>query len=60
MTLRDLFPCLNDTKPKNQPLDEKVSDDEDGDDERGDNVLDGSFFFVSLYFTTTAHFITQS
>jgi len=40
MTLRDLFPCLNDSKPKNQPLDEKVSDDEDGDDERGDNVLD--------------------
>lgn len=50
MTLRDLFPCLNDTKPKNQPLDEKVSDDEDGDDERGDNVLDGSFFIILYYY----------
>ena len=40
MTLRDLFPCLNESKPKNQPL-EKVSDNEDDDDQ--DNVLDGKW-----------------
>ena len=48
MTLRDLFPCLNESKPKNQPL-EKVSDDEDDDDQ--DNVLDGKWLLVKCKIT---------